>query len=148
MDDYAHHPTAIKTTLEGIRAFYPGRRIILSFMSHTYTRTAALLDEFAASFAGADVVALHKIYGSAREEYRGGVTGEILSEKTRALRPEVYYREEPEEAAELLKGILRRGDIFLTMGAGDNWKLGAALLDWYQSMRPETAQTEGESRKA
>jgi UDP-N-acetylmuramate--alanine ligase len=75
MDDYGHHPTAIKTTLEGLKEFYPARRIVLSFMSHTYTRTAALLDEFAASFEKADVVILHKIYGSAREVYRGGGKG-------------------------------------------------------------------------
>jgi UDP-N-acetylmuramate--alanine ligase len=137
MDDYAHHPTAIKTTLGGIRTFYPSRRIILSFMSHTYTRTAALLEDFAASLAGADVVVLHKIYGSAREGYRGGVTGETLFEKTRALRDNVYYVEEPEDAAELLRGILRPGDLFLTMGAGDNWKLGKTLLAYYRSLSPE-----------
>ncbi|MDR3247482.1 MAG: UDP-N-acetylmuramate--L-alanine ligase, partial [Treponema sp.] len=56
MDDYAHHPTAIATTLEGLKTFYPGRRLIVSFMSHTYTRTASLLDEFASSFGAADIV--------------------------------------------------------------------------------------------
>jgi UDP-N-acetylmuramate--alanine ligase len=54
MDDYGHHPTAIAATLEGLRAFYPRRRIVVSFMSHTYTRTAALLDEFASSFGAAE----------------------------------------------------------------------------------------------
>jgi UDP-N-acetylmuramate--alanine ligase len=133
MDDYGHHPTAIKTTLEGIREFYPRRRLILSFMSHTYTRTAALLEDFAAAFARADLVILHKIYASAREEYRGGVSGETLYEKTRALRDGVYYRAEPEDAAELLKKTLRPGDLLLTMGAGDNWKLGQTLLAFYRA---------------
>jgi UDP-N-acetylmuramate--alanine ligase len=132
MDDYGHHPTAIKTTLEGLREFYPQRRIILSFMSHTYTRTAALLDEFASSFNAADLLFLHKIYGSAREEYRGGVTGRTLFEKTLALRDRVYYIEEPLEAAGALKTTLRPGDLFLTMGAGDNWKLGRLLADQYR----------------
>jgi UDP-N-acetylmuramate--alanine ligase len=132
MDDYGHHPTAVKATLEGIREFYPRRRIILSFMSHTYTRTAALLDEFAASVGSADRVVLHKIYGSAREAYQGGVSGRTLFEKTAALRDGVLYVEEPLEAAEPLKGILKPGDLFLTMGAGDNWKLGAALYDYYR----------------
>ena len=50
VDDYAHHPTAIKTTIAGFRSFYPGYRIIVDFMSHTYTRTAALLDDFTSSF--------------------------------------------------------------------------------------------------
>jgi UDP-N-acetylmuramate--alanine ligase len=132
MDDYGHHPTAVRTTLEGLREFYPKHRLVLSFMSHTYTRTAALLDQFAASFKTADLVVLHKIYGSAREEYRGGVTGHTLFEKTKELRNGVYYIEEPMEAAELLKGILKPGDLFITMGAGDNWKLGKVLFDYYR----------------
>jgi UDP-N-acetylmuramate--alanine ligase len=132
MDDYGHHPTAIKTTLEGLREFYPQRRIVLSFMSHTYTRTAALLDEFASSFGAADLLYLHKVYASAREDYHGGVTGKTLFEKTLALRDKVYYIEEPQDAAEPLKKTLRSGDLFLTMGAGDNWKLGRLLADYYR----------------
>ncbi|MDR2068247.1 MAG: UDP-N-acetylmuramate--L-alanine ligase [Spirochaetaceae bacterium] len=131
MDDYGHHPTAVKATLEGLKEFYPRRRLILSFMSHTYTRTASLLDEFAASLEKADMVILHKIYASARESYRGGVTGRTLFEKTRVLRGGVYYVDEPEDAVEMLKNILRPGDLFLTLGAGDNWKLGKTLADYY-----------------
>jgi UDP-N-acetylmuramate--alanine ligase len=102
-------------------------------MSHTYTRTAALLEEFAASLEEADLIFLHKIYASAREEYHGGVTGETLYEKARDLWGDrVFYRGEPPEAAEALKKILRPGDLFLTMGAGDNWKLGRTLLAAYQ----------------
>jgi UDP-N-acetylmuramate--alanine ligase len=133
MDDYGHHPTAIKTTLAGLREFYPRRRIVLSFMSHTYSRTAALLDEFAASMEDAGLVALHKIYGSARETYRGGVSGKTLFEKTAAMRDGVYYVEEPLDAFDLFTKMLRPGDLFLTMGAGDNWKLGAALYDYYRN---------------
>ena len=136
MDDYGHHPTAIQITLEGLRAFYPKRRIVVSFMSHTYTRTAALLERFAASLTGADIVVLHKIYASAREVYEGGVNGETLFERTRALLPpekrdNVYYIEEYAGAVEPLKAILRAGDLFLTLGAGDNWKLGQTLFTYY-----------------
>ena len=67
IDDYGHHPTAVKTTLNGFRDFYKGRKIIVDFMSHTYSRTQALLKEFASSFGAADMVILHKIYSSARE---------------------------------------------------------------------------------
>ncbi|MDR2184241.1 MAG: UDP-N-acetylmuramate--L-alanine ligase, partial [Treponema sp.] len=94
---------------------------------------AALLDEFAASFGSADQVVLHKIYGSARETYRGGVSGKTLFEKTSALRDGVQYVEDPLDAVDLLKKMLRPGDLFLTMGAGDNWKLGAALYDYYRN---------------
>ncbi|MDR2792885.1 MAG: UDP-N-acetylmuramate--L-alanine ligase [Treponema sp.] len=141
MDDYAHHPTAIKTTLEGIRAFYPGRRLIVSFMPHTYSRTAALLDEFATAFTGADVLVLHKIYASARETRSYGITGKTLFEKIEKIekiekteplapfRKKIFYTEEPLDALPLIKPMLRAGDLFLTMGAGDNWKLGKALLE-------------------
>ncbi|GHV67828.1 UDP-N-acetylmuramate--L-alanine ligase [Spirochaetia bacterium] len=133
MDDYGHHPTAIKTTLEGLKEFYPRRRLVLSFMSHTYTRTAALLDEFAASFTGMDMLLLHKIYPSARETYSGSVTGETLFQKTKEAlqkngsKTEIFYVDEPLDAAEQMKKILAPGDLFITMGAGDNWKLGRSL---------------------
>ncbi|MDR1972055.1 MAG: UDP-N-acetylmuramate--L-alanine ligase [Treponema sp.] len=132
MDDYGHHPTAIEATLKGLRDFYPQRRIIVSFMSHTYTRTASLLDEFASSLGAADMVFLHRIYASARERYSGGVNGRTLFEKTREKRDGVYYTEEPLEAAEILKGILKPGDLFLTLGAGDNWPLGQELFNYYR----------------
>ncbi|MDR2783610.1 MAG: UDP-N-acetylmuramate--L-alanine ligase [Treponema sp.] len=133
MDDYAHHPTAIKTTIEGLKAFYPSRRLIVSFMPHTYTRTAALLNEFATAFDGADSLLLHKVYASARETYSGGVTGKTLFEKIKeaehaAHAREILYVEEPLDAVPLVKPMLKAGDLFLTMGAGDNWKLGEALL--------------------
>ena len=134
MDDYGHHPTAIKTTLAGIKSFYPSRRIVASFMSHTYTRTAALLDDFAAAFSGVDILFLHKIYASAREQYSGGVTGKTLYEKIKTARSggrsnTVYYVEEPLEAFEEVKKILKAGDIFITIGAGNNWPLGKKLFE-------------------
>jgi UDP-N-acetylmuramate--alanine ligase len=136
MDDYGHHPTAIRTTLEGLKAFHPRRRLVVSFMSHTYTRTAALLDEFAASFEKADVVFFHKIYASAREIYHGGVTGKTLYEKTKALRGDVYYVDEPADAAEPLKKTLKPGDLFLTLGAGNNWPLGETLFRYFKGAAP------------
>jgi UDP-N-acetylmuramate--alanine ligase len=130
MDDYAHHPTAIAATIAGLKEFFPRRRLVVSFMSHTYTRTAALLNDFAASFEKADVVILHKIYASAREQYSGGVNGETLFEKTRALKKEgVFYAHEHEEAVPFVQSLLRTGDLFVTMGAGDNWKLGERLFN-------------------
>ena len=142
MDDYGHHPTAIRTTLAGLKEFYPGRRLIVSFMSHTYTRTAMLLDEFAASFDDADLVLLHKIYSSAREVYQGGVNGRTLFEKTCGAfggdgGGRVFYTEECEDAYELMTGLLREGDLFITMGAGDNWRLGKKLFEHYRNSRTE-----------
>jgi len=131
MDDYGHHPTAIKTTLEGIKSFYPGRRLIVSFMSHTYTRTASLLEEFAGAFNDAEIVFFHKIYASARENYKGGVNGKTLFERASSVRKgETYYVDEYEDAFGTLCEILKSGDIFLTLGAGNNWPLGVKLYNY------------------
>jgi UDP-N-acetylmuramate--alanine ligase len=136
MDDYGHHPTAITTTLEGLRSFYPSRRLVVSFMSHTYTRTAALLDEFARSLAAADVLVLHKIYASAREHFDGKIDGNDICKKVEGLKDRkakaVYYIDEPMDAVEPLKKILKPGDLFLTLGAGNNWPIGPALYEYYQ----------------
>jgi UDP-N-acetylmuramate--alanine ligase len=132
IDDYGHHPTAIKATLAGLKAFYPGRRLVVSFMPHTYTRTAALFDDFAGAFGDADVLFLHKIYPSARETYTGGVTGRTLAEATQAHHPATRYVEEPLDAVPLVRDTLRPGDIFLTLGAGDNWRLGERVLEEFQ----------------
>jgi len=134
MDDYGHHPTAIKTTLAGIKSFYPDRRLIVSFMSHTYTRTSYLLDEFARSFNSADIVYFHKIYSSARENYKGGVDGRTLFLKAAEERKgETFYIEEIDGAFDPLCDKLKSGDIFLTLGAGNNWPLGEKLLTYFKN---------------
>jgi len=137
MDDYGHHPTAIKTTLDGLKKFYPGKRLIVSFMSHTFTRTAYLLEEFSKAFDDADIVFFHKIYASARENYKGGVNGNTLYERTAAVRnkkntsKDTYYFEEYGDAFKPLCEILKSGDIFLTLGAGNNWPLGVKLFKYF-----------------
>jgi UDP-N-acetylmuramate--alanine ligase len=138
IDDYGHHPTAIKTTLEGYRNFYRGHKIVVDFMSHTYTRTAALLEEFAESFSSADFVVINKIYASAREDVSSAkVSGKILAEKTSAHHKNVFYAEEFDEAAEKIFSELQKksgaefsdGYVFVTMGAGDNWKVGKIVME-------------------
>lgn len=138
IDDYGHHPTAIKTTLEGFRKFYKNHKIIVDFMSHTYTRTQALLEEFASSFSSADKVIINKIYGSARENAEAAsVTGEILAEHAKKYHPDVTYAKEFDEAAKIGLAMLEEpsgekyaeGYIFVTMGAGDNWKVGKQILE-------------------
>ena len=134
MDDYGHHPTAIRLTLEGIREFYPDRRLVVDFMSHTYSRTAALLADYAEAFPAADEVILHRIYASAREKPDGSVTGRTLFDRMSARHPRVRYFEEPLDALDTLKSELKPGDLFLTLGAGDNFRLGRSL---YESIKAE-----------
>lgn len=141
VDDYGHHPTAVKTTLEGFRDFYKGRKIIVDFMSHTYSRTQALLKEFAACFGSADEIILHKIYSSARENPADfTITGKTLYEeviKTGIDKNRVHYFEEILDAESFVREELEKplspeykdGYLFVTMGAGDNWKLGKKISE-------------------
>lgn len=134
MDDYGHHPTAIQKTLRGLKEFYPDRRLAVSFMPHTYTRTVALLNDFAGAFDDADILLLHKIYPSARESYSGGVNGQTLFEETKNKHNNVIYIDEPLDAVSFLKENLKEGDLFLTLGAGDNWRTGKYLYDFYKGI--------------
>jgi UDP-N-acetylmuramate--alanine ligase len=130
MDDYGHHPTAVRDTIRGIKEFWPERRLVVDFMSHTYSRTKALFNEFAYCLDDADAVIMHGIYASAREKPDPEVTGRGLYEEVRKHskrdKPFFYYESVLEGEAELAS-FLEPGDLFLTMGAGDNWKLGEAL---------------------
>ncbi|HAK69472.1 MAG TPA: UDP-N-acetylmuramate--L-alanine ligase [Treponema sp.] len=149
IDDYGHHPTAVATTLKGYREFYKNHCIIVDFMSHTYTRTAALLEEFASCFDSADSVIINKIYGSAREDASAaGVTGEILAEHAMRHHQSVVYAGEFTEARDKALEMLRKksgshyseGYLFVTMGAGDNWKVGKMVLEELQKESGEKAK--------
>lgn len=137
IDDYAHHPTAINATLSGYKDFYNGRKIIVDFMSHTYTRTQALLDDFARAFTCAHKVIINEIYGSAREN-KGSVTGEILAKKIAQYHENVHFEPDFNKAAILIekevqsplnKSTFPKGYLVITMGAGDNWKVGMKVQD-------------------
>mgnify|MGYP000897598228 CR=1 FL=1 len=128
-DDYGHHPTAIKKTLKGFRDFFPKRRIIVDFMSHTYSRTKALFNEFSEAFSDADIVVTHKIYASAREVRDTDISGKMLAnEIQKKTQKQVLFFEEPLDAVDALADLLKPGDLFITMGAGNNWQIGTELM--------------------
>lgn len=133
VDDYGHHPTAIKSTLTGLRSRYPDRRLVVDFMSHTYSRTSALFEEFSGCFSAADILILHKIYGSARELYGKSRErdGRALFEAINGRRQSVYYTDNPEDGVELCADLLGPGDLFLTLGAGNNWLIGPRLMEHF-----------------
>ena len=125
IDDYAHHPTQIRTTLRAARERYPQRAIWAVFQPHTYSRTRALLDEFAASFADADHVVVTDIY-AAREFDDLGVSAADIVARTR--HPDARYISGLNEAAGHLLDHLKPGDVLLTLGAGDGYKVGEGIL--------------------
>jgi UDP-N-acetylmuramate--alanine ligase len=127
-DDYAHHPSEISKSLEALRLWNPGRRVICVFQPHTYSRTAALLGDFAASFAGADLVLLTDIYASAREKNcLPTVSLDKLFQKTQKTHPSVHLARTPASVEALLENILTKGDLVVFMGAGD-------IYFWQQEM--------------
>ena len=128
VDDYGHHPTEIDATLRTARLVWPDRRLVTIFQPHRYTRTQALWQEFCPPLLGADVLLLTEVYG-AGEPPIAGVSGALIWEGVRALEhPQALYLPQREDlAAEMLRHA-RAGDVVLTLGAGDVWKVGEQLL--------------------
>ncbi|MBI5733971.1 MAG: UDP-N-acetylmuramate--L-alanine ligase [Candidatus Kerfeldbacteria bacterium] len=127
VDDYAHHPAEIVATLKAARAFYPYKNIRVVFHPHTFSRTEALLADFAASFAEADEVIVLDIYSSAREQ-SGGVSSADLVAEIKQRQPKVEYRPTVAAATDYLSETMGRSDLVITMGAGDVWKVGEELI--------------------
>jgi UDP-N-acetylmuramate--alanine ligase len=128
IDDYGHHPEELKATLKAAREFFPKKRIWCVFHPHTYTRTKALLSEFAQSFEDADRVIVLDIYGSARET-QGGVHSQDLVELAKKYHRNVEYIPTIPEAIEFLQDQIGREDLVITMGAGDVWKVAEGLKE-------------------
>lgn len=128
LDDYGHHPTEIRVTLAAVKAVWQ-RRLFVLFQPHRYTRTRDLVDEFSTAFEQADVVFITDIY-PAGEETIPGISGSMLAEKILASgHKAVFWRGEREALAEEVLSQLQSGDLVLTLGAGDIWKVGVELLE-------------------
>ncbi len=128
VDDYGHHPTEIKATLAAMRESWPGRRVVAVFQPHRFSRTRALFGEFTRAFYQTDLLVVLPIY-SAGEDPLPGVAAERLAEAIAAHgHREVVYLQDPEAAVAFLSGQLLPGDLVLTLGAGDVWRVGERLL--------------------
>ena len=128
VDDYGHHPTEIRATLAAARAAWSSRRLVAVFQPHRYSRTRDLADDFAKAFELADVVYVLDIY-AAGEEPIPGITGKTLVEKISGSgHPSVHWVNGETGLANRLRDDLQEGDVVLTLGAGDVWKLGQELL--------------------
>ena len=126
IDDYAHHPTEIAATLKAARN-YPHKNLWCVFQPHTYTRTYALLDDFAQALTLANKVVLADIY-AAREKNTIGITSEDLLKKIQALGKEAWYFHSFEEIEHFLSEHCVHDDLLITMGAGDVVNIGEHLL--------------------
>jgi UDP-N-acetylmuramate--alanine ligase len=125
VDDYAHHPTEIVATLKAARRRFAGRRIVALFQPHTYSRTKSLRQDFANAFANADEVLITDIY-AARENDAGDIKAEDIV--TASDHPAMRYVGSLDDAVRYLAGALHRGDVLLTLGAGDVWQAGEKII--------------------
>ncbi len=125
-DDYAHHPSEIKATLETLKEFFKEKRIFCIFQPHTFSRTEALFDDFSNSFKNTYQTIILDIYGSAREK-KGKIHSKDLVKKAKEF-SNVKYISNIKETIKYLDNNLEKGDILITMGASDIWKLGEEWL--------------------
>jgi UDP-N-acetylmuramate--alanine ligase len=132
IDDYGHHPTELAATLEAIRQGWAGRRIVLAFQPHRYTRTHDLLDDFANVLAGVDTLVVTEVY-AAGEAPIPGADGKAICRAVRSHgRVEPIFVDKVEQLPQALLRIVRDGDLVVTMGAGS---IGAIAAELPQALR-------------
>jgi UDP-N-acetylmuramate--alanine ligase len=127
-DDYAHHPLELGATLAAAKSWLPGKKILAIFQPHTYSRTKALLNDFALSFSDADTVVVTDIYASARETEDLGMSGEMLAAKIKAYHKRVEFCPDQEAVLNFLKKEKVRDTAIFTLGAGD-------IFLWHKAIR-------------
>ncbi len=131
LDDYAHHPTEIRASLEAIRQLYEPKRLWCIFQPHQYSRTRFLLEDFAESFTLADVTILPHIYFVRdTEETKRQVNSQMLAEKICAKDSDAIFIPGFDGICDYLKDNVRSGDLVVTMGAGDIWKVADEYIQW------------------
>ncbi len=131
LDDYAHHPTEIQVTLRAVQQTYRPQRLICVFQPHQYSRTRFLLNDFARSFGAADEIILPDIYfvrDSVRE--RDYISSRDLVSQIRLNGGRATYRRSFDEICAHLRDYLEPGDVVVTMGAGDIWKVADEIVRW------------------
>lgn len=129
MDDYAHHPTEVRSTIATARVAFPGRRLIVVYQPHTYSRIAYLWDEWTRCWDGVDELIVLETY-AARENPEGGKSARDLTDAINT--PAAHYAEDFVAAAALAVGLARSGDVIFTMGAGDVVEVGPKIVELLQ----------------
>jgi UDP-N-acetylmuramate--alanine ligase len=133
IDDYAHHPTEVRATLDAASQAWPDRRIVAVFQPHLYSRTQDCKDDFARAFFDADILVVADIFG-AREAPVPGLTGEVIADLAAQYgHRHVKYAGDLEALPGIVHDLTREGDVVITMGAGNIWRYGLRILDLLQA---------------
>lgn len=125
IDDYAHHPTEVQATLAAARQRYPGRRIVAYLQPHTYSRTKALLADWPQAFAESDLVLIGDIYAAREHETLGMSAGRVAE----VIGPQAIAVGGIDQAVTQILTQLQPGDLLLTLGAGDSYRVGELVLE-------------------
>ncbi len=134
IDDYGHHPTETNVTLDGIRRGW-NRRLIAIFQPHLFSRTRDFYTEFGRSFLNSDIFICTDVY-PAREKPIEGITGEMISDAAKKFgHKHVYYEPDKTKIPALLQSIYQKGDIIITLGAGDIWKYGNQFVEFLKNRK-------------
>ena len=133
VDDYGHHPTEIEATLRAAKEGF-GRRVVAVFQPHLFSRTRDFHREFGSAFYQADVLVVTDVY-PAREQPIPGITGEMVAKAAKEFgHRDVHYVEDKNAVSEFLEGIVKSGDMLITLGAGDVYKIGEKFLNKVQGV--------------
>ena len=133
IDDYGHHPTEIKATLKAAREMHERKRIWCVFQPHLFSRTKILLKEFSESFNDADEIIIAEIY-AAREKNEWNISSEDLVSEIKKRGKSCVYISELQDVPKFLEKKLKKGDLVLTMGAGDTNKVALSLATIYNNI--------------
>ena len=133
VDDYGHHPTEIKTTLDAAKEVWPDRRLVVVFQPHRYTRTQALFDEFTRCFYQSDLLLVLPIYSAGEPSIEGVSSRDICEGIREHGHKQVFCTEGIPEVLGELRELLEPGDVLLTLGAGDVWTVGEKFLQLLSS---------------
>lgn len=125
-DDYGHHPTEVRATLQGFREKFPDRRVVVMFQPHRFSRTESCWHDFTNCFSQCDELILTDIY-AAGETAIPGITSERLAAEVK--HEHATYLPKNAELSKQIAAKLKSGDVFVTLGAGDGWKVGLEVLE-------------------
>jgi len=129
ISDYAHHPTAIHSTINAAREFYPRKRIVVAFQPHQRSRTEKLFNAFADSFAEADFVIIQEIYDVAGREEGQHISSTDLIAAVEKRGKYAWYAADAVETKQKIMDVLEKNDVLLIMGAGDIYKIAEDIID-------------------
>ncbi|MBA4392429.1 MAG: UDP-N-acetylmuramate--L-alanine ligase [Desulfobacca sp.] len=128
LDDYGHHPTEIRATLKAVRESWPEKRIVVVFQPHRFSRTKALFDEFTTSFYQADYLLLLPIYPAGEDPIEGIDSEKLLEGIKEKGHHGAKFFPNRNDVIPSLQEILKAGDVLVTLGAGDVWKIGQEIV--------------------